>query len=58
VQFHDAIGEAIKKSIFDIEKEKLFLKERIKKLEKTLIPKPLFSEPIEAINQHLPLKMS
>jgi hypothetical protein len=39
----------LKESIFDIEKENFFLKEKIKELEKALIPKPLFVEPITAL---------
>jgi hypothetical protein len=46
----------LKESIFDIEKENLFLKERIKELEKSLIPKPLFVEPITAIQPILTLE--
>ena len=55
MEFHDATGEAFKESIFDIEKN-VFLNERIKELEKTQILKPLFSEPITAIQSILTLE--
>jgi hypothetical protein len=45
VQFHEATGEALKDSIYDIEKENLILKERVKELEKSLLPRPLFVNP-------------
>jgi len=56
MKFHDAIREALKESIFDIEKENLFLKEKIKELEKSIIPKPLYVEPITTIKPILTLK--
>jgi hypothetical protein len=46
VQFHEATGEALKESVSNIEKENLILKEKIKELEATLIPRPLFVEPL------------
>jgi hypothetical protein len=45
-----------KRIFFDIEKENSFLKERIKELEKALIPKPLFVEPLTTIQPILTLK--
>jgi hypothetical protein len=56
MQFHDGTREALKDSIFDIEKENLFLKERIKELEKYLIPKPLFVGHFNAIQLVLSLE--
>jgi len=56
MQFHDATGEELKESIFDKKKENLFLKERIKELEKALITKPLFVEPIVAFQPILTLE--
>jgi hypothetical protein len=49
VQLHEATGKALKESICNIEKENLILKEKIKKLETTLIMKPLFVEPLTTI---------
>jgi hypothetical protein len=56
VQFHDATREAVKESIFDIKKENLILKERMKELEKALIQKPLFFEPITTIQPILTIE--
>jgi hypothetical protein len=49
MEFHEAIGEALKYSIDEIEKENLILKERVKELENALLPRPLFVEPIVSI---------
>jgi len=49
MQFHEAIGEALKLSIDEIEKENQILKEKIKELENALVLKPLFVEPISTI---------
>jgi hypothetical protein len=56
MQFDTATREALKKYVFDIEKETSFLKERIKELEKVVIPKPLFVEPITAVQPTLTLE--
>jgi hypothetical protein len=56
MQFHEANRKALKQSIFYIDKENSFLKERIKELEKALIPKPLFVEPLNAIQPILTLR--
>jgi hypothetical protein len=51
VEFHEVNGEALKYSIDDIEKENLILKENVNDLEKYLLPRPLFFEPITAIQR-------
>jgi len=43
VQFHEATKEALEESIFDIQKENSILQERINELEKSLIPKSVFT---------------
>jgi hypothetical protein len=53
VHFHEATKEALKESICNIEKENFILKEKIKELETTLIPKPLFVEPLTTIQPFL-----
>ena len=56
VQFHDATGEALKQSISTMEMEKSELKQRIKELEATLIPRPLFAEPFYKFQPTLTLE--
>jgi hypothetical protein len=46
----------LKESVCNIEKENLILKEKIKELETTLIPKPLFVEPLTTIQPTLTLE--
>jgi hypothetical protein len=53
MEFHEATRENLKFSIGDIENENVFLKDRVRELENSLIPPPLFVSPIAAIQ---PLK--
>jgi hypothetical protein len=46
----------MKESVSNIEKENLELKEKIKKLETTLIPRPLFVEPLNTVQPTLTLE--
>jgi hypothetical protein len=56
VQVHEATEEPLKESISNIEKENLILKEKIKELEATLIPRPLFVEPLNIVQLALTLE--
>jgi hypothetical protein len=49
IEFHEATGEALKMSIGDIENENAILKDRVRELENSLMPPPLFSSPIATI---------
>jgi hypothetical protein len=55
-QFHGATREALKQSVDTMEKENLELKQRIKELEATLMPRPLFPEPLNTIQPTLVLE--
>jgi hypothetical protein len=54
VQFHEATEEALKEPICNIEKKNL--RKKIKELETTLVPKPLFVEPLTTIQPTLTLE--
>jgi len=56
VQFHEETGEALKEFVGNIERENLELKLKIKELEATLIPKPLFVDPLNIAQPTLTLE--
>jgi hypothetical protein len=45
VQIHEAMGEALKMSVGEMESENVILKDRIKELESALMPPPIFVYP-------------
>jgi hypothetical protein len=49
MKFHEATREDLKFSIGDIENENVIRKDRVRELENSLIPPPLFSNPITTI---------
>jgi hypothetical protein len=51
---HRAISDALDESIFGLEVEKMKLKERIKKMEETLMPLPLISSPLKIVGPTTP----
>jgi predicted transcriptional regulator len=56
VQFYETTREALKEFVGNIEKENLILKEKIKKLEVSLIPRPFFIGPLNMVQQALTLE--
>jgi len=56
VQFHEETREALKEFVGNIEKENLILKEKIKELEETLIPIPLFDKPLNMVQPTVTLE--
>jgi hypothetical protein len=54
--FHGATGDALKQSIDKMEKENLELKKRVKELEVSLVPTPLFPEPLSSMQPILELE--
>jgi hypothetical protein len=55
-QIHRATGDALDNSISGLETENVMLKERIKELEGTLMPLPLFATPLAMIGPTTPAK--
>ena len=53
--FHGAIGDALKKSIDKMERQILELNKRVKELEFSLVPTPLFLEPLSSMQPILEL---
>jgi hypothetical protein len=53
-QIHQETRDALENSISGLEMEKFMLKERIKELEETLMPLPLFSTPLAMIGPTTP----
>jgi hypothetical protein len=49
MEFHEETNETSKYSIYEIKKENPILKEKVKELENTMLPRPLFANPIAAI---------
>jgi hypothetical protein len=54
VEFHEATRESLKISIGDIKNKNSNLKDRVRELENTLMPPPLFGSPISI---YIPLEV-
>jgi hypothetical protein len=55
VDFHVATRDALKQSIYKMKREILELKKRVKELEFSLVPTPLFLEPLSSMQPILEL---